>query len=502
MRIVVAWLVLLGTTASSETIRKPTYSYLLPSTPLEQKNTPSSNQYSGFTFLEDKGDSRSSQKNQGSLDFNQGRPRFDQDDESLFVFKNTQGLEKNEQDRQRILNEKFDFSAGGRSETRQQNENLPELQLIKQKRPGYGLQEVVTQVEEGDCIPRAVTETSTQYITNTMPFVAVTWHSTYVSTTSYIVDTSYVTATNTKTIDNELSITHSVTFYTTLTSTNYRTEVIPAKVFLETHTTTSTFIDVKHLTNIVTNTHHIKETDYVTVSTTETSVAVSFVPLTETQFVTLPPSTSYIILTSEMFETRTIPVEPFTTVETVIQVSTSTRVVDRYLPSQTSTIWKTIMIPDYIYHEATEYITSTTTVLDTNLIYDTSTSTATKTVTYTQSSTDIHVQATTVTSSRQLLVTSTVYDVQTQIVSEFVPSFYSATQTNYVTDTLTRTVEVLSRITNTVPLVETVYSTVQGILPQITRVVTTSITQPCLASVDSGYSYPEPENPFQLIAVP
>ncbi|KAF2364370.1 hypothetical protein FHG87_004886, partial [Trinorchestia longiramus] len=347
------------------------------------------------------------------------------------------------------------------------------------------------------CVSQAVTETTTQYITNTMPFVAVTWQSKFVSTTSYLVDESYVTVTKTRTVDNEYSITHSVTDYTTVTSTQYRTEIIAAKIFHETHTTTSTFTHVKLLTNIVTNTHHIKETDYVTVSSTETSIAVNLVPLTETQFFTLPPSTSYIVVTSEIFETQTIPVEPFTTVETVTDISTSTRVIDRHLPTQTSTIFETLKIPDYIYHEATNYVTSTTTVLDTNLIFDTSTSTLTKTVTYTQSSTDIHVQETTVTSSSQLLVTSTVYDFQTQTVSELVPSFYSATKTDYVTDTLTRTVEVLSRITNTVPLVQTVYSTVQEILPPKTRVVTTSITQPCSTAGNSGYNYPEPANPFE-----
>ncbi|XP_018023432.1 cell wall protein DAN4 isoform X1 [Hyalella azteca] len=365
----------------------------------------------------------------------------------------------------------------------------------------YRPQEIITDVFPEDdssihCIPRIVTNTVTSTITNTMPFAAVTWLSTLVSTTSYSVHLDYTTITRTKTVDNEYSITHSVTDYTTSTSTEYKTQIIPADVFYETHTTTSTFIDLRHVTSTVTDTHYLKETDYVTISSTETSIAVSYVPLTTTQFYTPPPVTSYIKVTEENFVTRTIEVPAFTAVKTVKEVSTSTQVIERFLAAQTSTVVVTQKVPDYHYHSVTQYFTSTTTRIETNVILSTATSTSTKTVTYIQSSTDTHVRETTVTSSQDIQVTSQVFSYETQTISKIVPSFFSTTTTNYFTKTKTQTIEVLKFVTNTVPLVETVVSTVHAHLPAKTRIVTAEITIPCQSS--TGYSYPEPGFSFDF----
>lgn len=335
------------------------------------------------------------------------------------------------------------------------------------------------------CSSSPATELVTDTILNTMTFYNTHFLTNIFETTNLMVNTVFTTLTTTKTVDDEMYITHRMTDYATITATETEIHTIPARTFYQTLTNIQTSTNVIAETTTVTDVHRMRHIDYVTRTSLTTNIVQSTVPVVKTDFVTIKPITSTVTNVAIVSVTETDIVAPFTALEYLTEVLTSTLVRDEWVAPQTSTIIQTVLYPEFQYRTSTEYSTSITTSYLKNQRFVTSTGLVLLSSTYYQKNTNTHIEDSTIT--RTTTITREIPQIiYSDIVSTtVVPRYDVFTIDHHVTKTNTFTETIEETITSILPNVQVIHSTILYTLEPSTFVNTRVVTPTCSDEVSA-----------------
>ena len=353
---------------------------------------------------------------------------------------------------------------------------------------------------ETTCRSAPNTELVTDTLLNTMTFYKTVFFTDTFETTNLILNTVFTTLTSTKTIDNEYSITHRMTDYETVTDTQTHTNILPGKIYYKTQTTFLTSTALETVTNTVTNTHRFMLTDYVTRTHLATNIISNLIPVTETEFTTLPPATSTYTEVNIVSSTNTIIPAAMTGIKYSTKLETATEVIEQWVNAPISTFHKTVMIPSTHYFTHTDYVQAVVTDYRTHVIHHTNTQVIEETGSFYYPVTKTEIIPFTI--SRTTTITREVpQTIYNDILSTTVVPYVDVrTLYDEVTNTKTITETVEQRSTTTLFDVRSVYSTSFYTLAPSTFVNTLVLTPTCSASSPTsasvshfaGYHYDNP----------